>query len=301
MENPVLIQKAPRRYKSAIPLFLFHDGGGTVLPYNFLESLSRNVWGISCPHLNDGGTFESGIKGMGELYAGYIRGKVSRGKVLLGWSAGGSIAIQVVKCLENIPELCVAGIILLDTPFPDFPDWRPKNSPPVQFHIPVAPDQTAKSRLAQQQAVNDIIHALSVWELPTWENGRRPPPAVFIRALKVVLTEKVVEVDWFREEYALGWQKYPYNFIIEELRVDATGIEYKIEESSGVARLQTRDWHITGFQAEQHHSNFGFMNRHNQNTRTIVLDVAVGTVLSFNLQKPGDCHATRATENVEEI
>ncbi|ATZ45187.1 Bcboa10 [Botrytis cinerea B05.10] len=241
MENPVLIQKAPRRYKSAIPLFLFHDGGGTVLPYYFLESLNRNVWGVSYPHLNDGGTFEHGIKGMGELYAGYIRGKVSRGKVLLGgWSAGGSIAIQVAKCLENIPELCVAGIILLDTPFPDFPDWRPKNSPPVQFHIPVVPDQTAKSRLAQQQAVNDIIHALSVWELPTWENGRfrRPPPAVFIRALKVVPTEKVVEVDWFREEYALGWQKYPYNFIVEELRVD--GDHFSIFTPSYLPELSTK-------------------------------------------------------------
>ncbi|EDN93375.1 hypothetical protein SS1G_09241 [Sclerotinia sclerotiorum 1980 UF-70] len=194
MENPVLIQKAARRYKSAIPLFLFHDGGGTVLPYYFLESLNRNVWGISYPHLNDGGIFENGIKGMGEFYAGLIRGKVSRGKVLLGgWSAGGSIAIQVAKCLENIPEICVAGTILLDTPFPDFPDWRPKDAPPVQFHIPVAPDQTTQSRLAQQQAVNDIIHAL------------RPPPAVFIRALEVVPTEKVVEVDWFRGEYALGW------------------------------------------------------------------------------------------------
>lgn len=84
MENPVLIQKAARRYKSAIPLFLFHDGGGTVLPYHFLESLNRNVWGISYPHLHDGGTFENGIKGMGELYAGFIRGKVPKGKVLLG-------------------------------------------------------------------------------------------------------------------------------------------------------------------------------------------------------------------------
>ncbi|CAD6448955.1 e9ace0ac-dd26-4b35-b68d-f03de30a661a [Sclerotinia trifoliorum] len=220
MENPVLIQKAARRYKSAIPLFLFHDGGGTVLPYYFLESLNRNVWGISYPHLNDGGIFEDGIKGMGELYAGMIRGKVSRGKVLLGgWSAGGSVAIQVAKCLENIPEICVAGTILLDTPFPDFPDWRPKDEPPVQFHLPVAPDQTAQNRLAQQQAVNDIIHALSVWELPIWEDGRRPPPAVFIRALEAVSTENVVEVDWFRGEYALGWRKYPYEFIIQELRV----------------------------------------------------------------------------------
>lgn len=49
---------------------------------------------------------------------------------------------------------------------------------------------------------------------------RRPPPAVFIRALEVVSTEKVVEVDWFRGEYALGWRRYPYEFIVEELRVD---------------------------------------------------------------------------------
>jgi hypothetical protein len=61
---------------------------------------------------------------------------------------------------------------MLDTPFPDFPDWRPKDAPPAQFHIPLAPDETAKNKLAQQQAVNDIIHALSIWELPNWDNTR---------------------------------------------------------------------------------------------------------------------------------
>ncbi|KAM3065608.1 putative thioesterase boa10 [Clarireedia jacksonii] len=163
---------------------------------------------------------------MGELYAGWIRGKVSRGKIFLGgWSAGGSISIQVAKCLDRIPELEVAGIIMLDTPFPDFPDWRPKDAPPIQFHNPLAPDEPAKNMIAQQQAVNDIIHALSIWEQPSWDDTRlrrlkRPPPTVFIRALEVVPTEKVVEVDWFREEPCLGWHKYPYNFILEEFRVE---------------------------------------------------------------------------------
>lgn len=129
---------------------------------------------------------------------------------------------------------------MLDTPFPDFPSWRPKDAPPVQFHIPLAPGNTAKNKLAQQQAVNDIIHALSTWELPSWDDTRYspafstasdltqadgfgkyrgPPRAVFIRALELVPTEKVVEVDWFREEKCLGWYKYPYDFILKELRV----------------------------------------------------------------------------------
>lgn len=84
MENPVLLQKASRRNKSAVPLFLFHDGGGTILPYYFLESLDRNVWGISYPHIYNGELFENGIEGMGELYAGFVRSKIPRGKVLLG-------------------------------------------------------------------------------------------------------------------------------------------------------------------------------------------------------------------------
>lgn len=84
MENIVLIQKSSRKHKSAIPLFLFHDGGGTILPYYFLEGLDRNVWGISYPHIYDGGFFENGIEGMGELYAGLIRSKVPQGKVILG-------------------------------------------------------------------------------------------------------------------------------------------------------------------------------------------------------------------------
>lgn len=68
--------------------------------------------------------------------------------------------------------------------------------------------------------VSSFFHFKRYMHVDDGSRFRRPPPAVFIRALKVVPTEKVVEVDWFREEYALGWQKYPYNFIVEELRVD---------------------------------------------------------------------------------
>lgn len=84
MSSIELIQKASRKHKSATPLFLFHDGGGTIIPYYLLESLDRNVWGISYPFLYDGGCFENGIKDMGELYAGLIRSKMPQGKVLLG-------------------------------------------------------------------------------------------------------------------------------------------------------------------------------------------------------------------------
>lgn len=61
---------------------------------------------------------------------------------------------------------------MLDTPFPAFPDWRPRDEAPIRFHIPVSQDQPEKSRLAQERAANDIIQALSVWKVPTWRNTR---------------------------------------------------------------------------------------------------------------------------------
>lgn len=86
-ENPIQIQKASRRFKSSTPLILFHDGGGTILPYCLLGDLQRSVWGISNPHLYDGGKFEGGIEEMAAWYAGSIRMRMPRGKVILG---GGS-------------------------------------------------------------------------------------------------------------------------------------------------------------------------------------------------------------------
>lgn len=49
----------------------------------------------------------------------------------------------------------------------------------------------------------------------------RPPSAVFIRAKEIVVSEKLVEVDWFRDEACLGWkERYPYNFIRKEFLID---------------------------------------------------------------------------------
>lgn len=82
--NPRQIQKVSRRFKNASPLFLIHDGGGTVLPYCLLGDLQRSVWGIANPHLDDGGKFEGGIEEMASHYAGLIRKAMARGKILLG-------------------------------------------------------------------------------------------------------------------------------------------------------------------------------------------------------------------------
>lgn len=86
----------------------------------------------------------------------------------IGWSAGGSIALQVAKCLEIIPGIQVVGILMVDSPFPDFPDWRPRDQGAIKFHIPASHDQSEKNRLAQEQSVNDIIQALAEWKVPSW-------------------------------------------------------------------------------------------------------------------------------------
>lgn len=89
-ENPVQIQKVSRRFKSSVPLFLLHDGGGTILPYCLLGDMRRSVYGIANPHLYDGGRFEGGIEGMAARYAGLIRKTIPKGKVLLGGKSSDS-------------------------------------------------------------------------------------------------------------------------------------------------------------------------------------------------------------------
>ncbi|KAM3066392.1 hypothetical protein ACMFMF_010351 [Clarireedia jacksonii] len=110
---------------------------------------------------------------------------------------------------------------MIDTPYPAYPDWRPEDSNPVRFTLPHQPGQSESSRTAQQLATDSVIEALAKWRLPTWNDTRsgKPPPTVFIRALQLVSGDGVHEVDWFREEPVLGWNRYSLDFIVKEIHV----------------------------------------------------------------------------------
>jgi len=84
LPNPFQVQDAPFRRRSAIPLFLIHDGGGTIFNYCMLESLERDVHAISNPRFEQGGRWEGGIGEMAEEYVRLIMKTCPRNRILLG-------------------------------------------------------------------------------------------------------------------------------------------------------------------------------------------------------------------------
>lgn len=86
-ENPVLIQPAPRVGGSNIPLFLIHDGGGTVFSYFLLGEIKRPVYGIHNPKFNSGGKWTGGIDQMARTYCEFVKKTKPEGDVLLGGQA----------------------------------------------------------------------------------------------------------------------------------------------------------------------------------------------------------------------
>ncbi|KAK3402512.1 hypothetical protein B0T20DRAFT_343360 [Sordaria brevicollis] len=128
-QNPNLIQP-PSPHSSSpppTPLFLLHDGGGTIFSYYCLSDLSRPVYGIFNPHFSTKSTFKGGIPEMARLYLSYIietlygddqcGGVISNPKpartahatgkeqerdlILGGWSLGGMVSLEVAKQVQD--------------------------------------------------------------------------------------------------------------------------------------------------------------------------------------------------------
>ncbi|KAK1778648.1 hypothetical protein QBC45DRAFT_451466 [Copromyces sp. CBS 386.78] len=120
--NPNLIQPPFTPLStSRPPLFLLHDGGGTIYAYYCLSDLHRPVYGIFNPHFSSKSTFEGGVPEMGKTYLNFIvdtlfgddqcDGKVSsrptskagcdkeneRDLILGGWSQGGMTSVEVAR------------------------------------------------------------------------------------------------------------------------------------------------------------------------------------------------------------
>lgn len=158
-QNPNLIQTPLTPIStSRTPLFLLHDGGGTIFSYYCLSDLHRPVYGLFNPCYSSKSTFEGGIPEMAKTYLRYIidtlygddqcNGKVSAAKggnpkegerdlILGGWSLGGMVSVELSRQIldfntgeaakaqaagkpkENARKLNVLGIVMIDSMNPN--------------------------------------------------------------------------------------------------------------------------------------------------------------------------------------
>ena len=82
-DNPVIIQQE-RFQASSVPLFLIHDGGGTITSYYSFGDLGRDLYGIYNPRFQDGEKWTGNIVEMAQEYVEMIKSIDPGNRIMLG-------------------------------------------------------------------------------------------------------------------------------------------------------------------------------------------------------------------------
>lgn len=82
--QPLQIQYRPPHCPDKVPLFLIHDGSGTLFNYLSLGDFDRDTYGIADPYFGDDRSWEGGLREMANLYVSSIKSVVSTGPIFLG-------------------------------------------------------------------------------------------------------------------------------------------------------------------------------------------------------------------------
>ena len=122
----VLLQGNPRT--ATQKLFFFPDGSGSATSYVSIPPIqSRDlcVYGMNCPFMKDPASYTIGIPAVSRIYIQELLRRQSEGPYLLGgWSAGGVVALEVMRQLQAMNKAIpgknyrVERLILLDAPCP---------------------------------------------------------------------------------------------------------------------------------------------------------------------------------------
>ena len=109
-------------------LFLFPDGSGSATSYASIPTIDRRnlcVWGLNCPFMKDPTSYTCGIEGVSKLYLEEVLRRQPTGPYYIGgWSAGGVVAYEVCRQMDELNKKNPAGnytiakLILLDSPCP---------------------------------------------------------------------------------------------------------------------------------------------------------------------------------------
>jgi iterative type I PKS product template protein len=122
----VLLQGNPKT--ATKNLFLFPDGSGSATSYVSIPAIdSKNlaVYGLNCPFMKDPTSYTCGIEGVSKLYLEEVMRRQPNGPYILGgWSAGGVVAYEVTRQLNDLAKqrpdknYQVEKLILIDSPCP---------------------------------------------------------------------------------------------------------------------------------------------------------------------------------------
>ena len=122
----VLLQGNPRT--ATRKLFFFPDGSGSATSYVSIPPLRPKdlcVYGLNCPFMKDPASYSIGLPAVSKIYIQELLRRQPEGPYLLGgWSAGGVVALEVMRQLQAMDKASagknyrVERLLLLDAPCP---------------------------------------------------------------------------------------------------------------------------------------------------------------------------------------
>jgi thioesterase domain-containing protein len=145
------------------------------------------------------------------------------------------LALEISYILAQDNDIQVAGLVLIDTPYPkvgdkppaganympDLPGVRPQLRRRIHSSIQHAKNMVLLWQLPKWEAAGnfeDLEHANSDMSMPRYNRRNNPPPAVLLRATNAMKIrgnniEPVALVDIARHDPSLGWNQYENTFI----------------------------------------------------------------------------------------
>ncbi|KAK3988351.1 Alpha/Beta hydrolase protein [Cladorrhinum sp. PSN332] len=268
-EQPSLIQEGPPAStslwapKPPTPLFLIHDGGGTIFAYYCLGILTpqRRVYAIANPRYHHSSSssssssssddddtcspqFEGGIPQMASEYLAFIKSVFPwGGKIILGgWSLGGLISLQIAKLISSSPSshrLEVVGIVMVDSICPIVDTDQSATRRVVQHAVQWGEKTKEETKRKVMRCFSEAVRMVGAWKLPEWKDGERIPPVVLLKAREAVPLPEgedgrdgaVSRVDIHRGDRVLGWGGYRKDLV--KRVVDVPGHHFNLFEPDG--------------------------------------------------------------------
>jgi thioesterase domain-containing protein len=148
--KPALPQSLQTGSKDVPPMYLFHDGSGTVGMYSRLSQMGCNLFGVANPGFGESEHWAKSITDIAANYAASIAKSVEKSVVLGGWSFGGVVAFETAQHLRRLGK-DVKGVILIDSPCPK--DHQPLPQEVVRH---ILKPMTANNNAASQKSAASV-------------------------------------------------------------------------------------------------------------------------------------------------
>ncbi|ERF69996.1 hypothetical protein EPUS_03548 [Endocarpon pusillum Z07020] len=178
-------------------LFLFPDGSGSATSYAGIpkvDSSNLAIFGLNCPFMKDPTSYTCGIEGVSKLFLEEVLRRQPTGPYTLGgWSAGGVVAYEVTRQLDDMNKANPAGkyyvdqLILIDSPCPVALEPLPARLHHFFDEIGLLSTGTGKAPGWLLPHFEYSIKALTAYKPEARsKNGFKSPPVFFIWATEGV-------------------------------------------------------------------------------------------------------------------